>query len=253
MGIVPTTNEEVKKFKGLHLYHAGISNCAMRVRMTLEEKNLSWVSHHIDITKKENLTEEYFSIHPKGLVPALVEDGVIIIESDDIIDHVDKKYPNPPLRPIDEKQLKTMYHWLHLAPEIHVKAVKTFIYIKRMQGKMAKSKSEGDLYKKLQKDPELLEFHDKVSRGAFTDDDLKTAEGILHQHFSAADKVLAKSTYLACEQFTLADIAWSPLYFTLKEMTDLDLEDYDNLRRWAETLEDRPSYKKAILEWWPLK
>jgi GST-like protein len=252
MGIVPTTNKQVQAFKGLHLYHAGISNCAMRVRMTLEEKGLPWVSHHIDITKKENLTEEYFSIHPKGLVPALVEDGVVIIESDDIIDHLDKTYPNPPLRPSDEKELETMYYWLHLAPEIHVKAVKTFIYIKRMQGKMSKSKEESELYQKLQKDPELLEFHGKVSSGAFTDADLAKAEGILQGHFSAADKRLSKSKYLIGDQFTLADIAWSPLYFTLKEMTDLDLNDYNHLCRWAADLEERPSYKKAILEWWPI-
>jgi glutathione S-transferase len=252
MGIVPTNNMQVKALKGLHLYHAGISNCAMRVRMTLEEKGLPWVSHHIDITKKENLTEEYFSIHPKGLVPALVEDGVVIIESDDIIDHLDKTYPNPPLRPSDEKELETMYYWLHLAPEIHVKAVKTFIYIKRMQGKMSKSKEESELYQKLQKDPELLEFHGKVSSGAFTDADLAKAEGILQGHFSAADKRLSKSKYLIGDQFTLADIAWSPLYFTLKEMTDLDLNDYNHLCRWAADLEERPSYKKAILEWWPI-
>lgn len=252
MGIVPTNNMQVKALKGLHLYHAGISNCAMRVRMTLEEKGLPWVSHHIDITKKENLTEEYFSIHPKGLVPALVEDGVVIIESDDIIDHLDKTYPNPPLRPSDEKELETMYYWLHLAPEIHVKAVKTFIYIKRMQGKMSKSKEESELYQKLQKDPELLEFHGKVSSGAFTDADLAKAEGILQGHFSAADKRLSKSKYLIGDQFTLADIAWSPLYFTLKEMTDLDLNDYNHLCRWAADLEERPSYKKAILEWWPM-
>lgn len=252
MGIVPTKNEAVKAQKGLHLYHAGISNCAMRVRMALEEKSLPWVSHHIDITKKENLTEEYFSIHPKGLVPALVEDGVVIIESDDIIDYLDKKYPSSPLRPSDKNELETMYYWLRLAPEIHVKAVKTFIYIKRMQGKMAKSKDEGDLYKKLQTDTELLDFHDKVSSDAFTDEDLARAQGILHEHFSAADKVLGKSPYLAGNQFTLADIAWSPLHFTLKEMTDLDLKAYKNLQRWASALEERPSYKKAILEWWPL-
>lgn len=251
MGIVPSKNETVKTLKGLHLYHAGISNCAMRVRMALEEKGLPWVSHHIDITKKENLTKEYFSIHPKGLVPTLVEDGVVIIESDDIIDYLDKKYSKPSLRPSDKKELETMYYWLHLAPEIHVKAVKTFIYIKRMQGKMSKSKSEADLYKELQKDPELLAFHNKVSTGAFTDEDLARAEGILHTHFSAADEVLSKNTYLAGDKFTLADVAWSPLYFTLKEMTDLELTNYSNLRRWAAALEERPSYKKAIVEWWP--
>ena len=91
MGIVTPTNTEVLEFKGLHLYHAGISNCAMRVRVTLEEKKLPWTSHHLDILNKEHLTPEYFGINPNGLVPTLVDDGVVVIESDDIIDHIDKK------------------------------------------------------------------------------------------------------------------------------------------------------------------
>lgn len=252
MGIIQTDNTDVKQLKGLHLYHAGISNCSMRVRMALEEKGLPWTSHHVDITKQENLTEDYFSIHPKGLVPALVEDGVVVVESDDIIDHLDKKYPEPSLRPSNAQDVETMYYWLRLAPQIHVKAVKTFIYIKRMQRQMSKSQEEIDTYRKLQKDRELLDFHDKVSTGAFTEKDLEEAQKILHGNFSAADEVLGKNTYLAGERFTLADIAWSPLYFTLKEMTDFDFGGYKHLKRWAEALQERASYKKGILEWWPL-
>ena len=36
MGIVTPTNKKVLEYRGLHLYHAGMSNCAMRVRITLE-------------------------------------------------------------------------------------------------------------------------------------------------------------------------------------------------------------------------
>ncbi len=85
MGIITPKNTEVLDFKGLHLYHAGISNCAMRVRVTLEEKDLPWTSHHLDILNKEHQTPEYFGINPNGVVPTLVDDGVVIIESDDII------------------------------------------------------------------------------------------------------------------------------------------------------------------------
>ena len=51
MGVVTPTNKEVLDFKGLHLYHAGVSNCSMRVRLTLEEKKLPWTSHHVDLFK----------------------------------------------------------------------------------------------------------------------------------------------------------------------------------------------------------
>ena len=66
MGIIEPTNEYVLSLKGLHLYHTARSNCAARVRLLLEEKELAWTNHHIDLGKKENISEEYFGINPKG-------------------------------------------------------------------------------------------------------------------------------------------------------------------------------------------
>ena len=41
MGRITPTNKAVLELKGLHLYHADLSNCSMRVRIALEEKNLT--------------------------------------------------------------------------------------------------------------------------------------------------------------------------------------------------------------------
>jgi hypothetical protein len=95
--IVTPTNNSVTELTGLHLYHADMSNCSMRVRMVLKEKNLPWTSHHLDLRKKEAVTPEYFGIHPQGLVPTLVHDGVVHIESNDIIEYLDATFPDPPL------------------------------------------------------------------------------------------------------------------------------------------------------------
>ena len=54
MVIITPKNKSVEAYEGLHLFHGNISNCSMRVRMTLIEKGLSWTSHHIDLKKKEN-------------------------------------------------------------------------------------------------------------------------------------------------------------------------------------------------------
>ena len=94
MGVVTPKNKEVTALEGIHLYHGGMSNCSMRVRLTLEEKGLPWTSHHLDLRKAENITPEYFGIHPKGLVPALVHDGFVHIESTDIINYIDTTFDN---------------------------------------------------------------------------------------------------------------------------------------------------------------
>ena len=106
MAIIVPTNKSVEKFKGLHLYHGGISNCSMRVRMTLIEKGLDWESHHLDLKKKENISDSYFGINPNGLVPTLVDNGVVHIESNEIIDYLDQTYAQPSLRSGDEIELK---------------------------------------------------------------------------------------------------------------------------------------------------
>ena len=99
MGVITPTNKEVVDFKGLHLFHAGVSNCSMRVRLTLEEKKLPWTSHHVDLFTKENLTAEYFGINPKGLVPVFVDDVVVTTESNKTTDQAEQRFAIASLRP----------------------------------------------------------------------------------------------------------------------------------------------------------
>jgi GST-like protein len=148
--IVTPTNKSVTKLEGLHLYHADMSNCSMRVRMTLEEKSLPWTSHHLDLRKKEAVTPEYFGIHPKGLVPTLVHDGVVHIESNEIIEYLDETFPDPPLQPQVEEERQEMRDWLRTATEIHVPAVKTLIYTRKIAKVLRKNQVEDAQYRALQ-------------------------------------------------------------------------------------------------------
>jgi len=47
----------IASLKGLHIYHAGISNGSMRVRLLAEEKALDWTSHAIDLSRQGNLED----------------------------------------------------------------------------------------------------------------------------------------------------------------------------------------------------
>ncbi len=251
MGAVTPTNKEVLGFKGLHLYHAGVSNCSMRVRITLEEKGLKWASHHLNILKKEHITPEYFGINPNGLVPTLVHDGQVIIESDDIIEYLDITFPNPPLRPPAGPDLVVMNEWLHRATAIHIGAVKTHIYEKRMRGQMAQSADQREKYEKLQTNSSLLEFHRKSNDQSFTQQELDEAKATLDECFADLDSALEDQEWLAGGDFSLAYIAWVPLYFTMDVLAGYSFDGLDNVAAWAARIEARPSYKLAVLDWWP--
>ena len=251
MGVINPTNKEVLKLQGLHLYHANLSNCSMRVRMVLEEKNLPWTSHHFDLPKREHITPEYFGINPNGVVPTLVHDGVVIIESDDIIDYIDKTFPEPPLRPTSEEELEKMYWWMKSAVEIHVKAVKTYIYFHKMQGKMKQSEEQKQNYERLQTNQELIEFHKNSSGDGFSAEDAKAAELILDGFFAEADAILENNEWLVGDQFSLADITWGPLHFTLVG-AGYDFERFPAVQSWVNRLQERISFKKGVLEWCPV-
>ena len=251
MGFVTPTNTDVLGFKGLHLYHSGVSNCSMRVRITLEEKQLDWTSHHLNILKKEHITPEYFGINPNGLVPTLVHDGRVIIESDDIIDYIDDTFPNPPLKPEDAVERESMYTWLHRATAIHLSAVKPYIYYKRVGKNMAQSQEEDENYRKLQTNPDLLAFHRKSTQGGFSDEEIQRAKDILDECFSEMNEILSGQEWLVGNAFSLADIAWVPLQFTLERLAGYPFDSYPHVLAWTRRLSERESYKKGILASWP--
>jgi len=250
VGVVTPTNAEVTKFAGLHLYHGGMSNCSMRVRMTLEEKNLDWTSHHIDLRKAENTTPEYFGIHPKGLVPALVHDGVVIIESTDIIDYLDEHFPEPALRPADAAAREQMHEWMRLAADNHIH-VKAYMFANQLGKRMVKSPQALAAYRKLQKNQELLEFHEENSSPeGISAARLERATQVLEECFAKIEQTLSKHEWLAGDAFSLADITWVPLYVTLNNAR-FPFAPYPNVMRWKDAVWARPSFQKAVLDWVP--
>jgi len=65
----------------LELYHHGSSVCAAKVRIVLAEKGLEWKGHYLDILKGDQFDPDYMKLNPKAVVPTLVHDGNVILES----------------------------------------------------------------------------------------------------------------------------------------------------------------------------
>ena len=248
MVVVVPKNESVEALEGLHLYHGAISNCSMRVRMTLIEKGLDWTSHHLDLKKKENISDEYFAINPNGLVPTLIHDGVVHIESNDIIDYLDETFPEPSLRAADNE---TMLEWLRLAGSIHVPAVKPYVYATIIAKKVKKTAEEEKKYNELQQNDELKKFHSKhAGSSQFGGDDVAKAEAILKDCFDKLEASLDGNEWIMGDQFTLADISWIPLHFVLIGC-GYPFENYPNITRWANAFREKQSFQDGIIKWCP--
>ena len=250
MGVVEPTNTSVKSFRGIHLYHAGRSNCSARTRFLVVEKGLPWTSHHVNIYERENVTPEYFGINPKGLVPTLVHDGVVIVESNDILLYLEETFPEPSFSPASEADRAVMRDWLQRSGDIHMPGIKTFAYAKSHSKTVVKTREEVALYRSLQKDPALLAFHGKhdLPGQSFTDDDVDAASTLLRATFSEMDDIIGREGWLVGGVYSLADISWAPTITTLQGV-GFPVEDYPNIVDWYARIGERPAFQRAVKAW----
>ncbi|MGB0626358.1 MAG: glutathione S-transferase family protein, partial [Alphaproteobacteria bacterium] len=111
---------EVLDWKGLHLFHFMGSSCSQKTRIAFAQKGVEWESHHVDISKFENFTEWFMGINPRGLMPTLVHDGDVHIESNDIIQYVDSAFDGPALYPSDPEEQAFMEASMKYEDDLHL-------------------------------------------------------------------------------------------------------------------------------------
>ena len=85
----------------LRLYGYWRSTAAYRVRIALNLKQVSYSQEPVHLVKEggEQHKPEYRQLNPQGLVPTLVDDGVVISQSIAILEYLEEKYLLPTLLP----------------------------------------------------------------------------------------------------------------------------------------------------------
>ena len=83
------------------LYDFGNSVAFQKVRIALCAKGLDWETVKIDLFRSEQYDAKYLKLNPKGVVPTLVHEGKVIIESTAICEYLEETFPEPRLIPSD--------------------------------------------------------------------------------------------------------------------------------------------------------
>jgi len=216
--------------------------------MVLAEKNLDWVDHVVDISPRgmEHATEDYQSIHPDGLVPALVHDGTVIVESIDIIDYLDEQFPEPPLRPDSESGRREMYSWMTRAADVQ-HSLKTLTHEFLLKKNRMTPDQLGAFIEKHDNE-ELCEFMKTFcSEAGFSRAAIESELRIHYDCFVQLDRALETQDWLVENAFSLADIAWAPNVRRLDIMS-YPLERHPNLLAWYDRLKQRPCYLKGVAD-----
>ena len=95
----------------IELYHNDMSVCAQKVRFALGEKTLQWKNRHLNLRAGDQQKPEYVKLNPNAVVPTLVDDGNVIIESTVICEYLDDAYPEPSLSPRNPVERARMRLW----------------------------------------------------------------------------------------------------------------------------------------------
>ena len=247
MPIIEAGRDDLKQLSGLHLWHGGMSNCSQRCRITLSELGLEYESHLVNLQAAEHATEEYHQIHPDGVVPALIHDGVLVINSVDIIAYLDETFGDGSLRPTrleseiaasleraDKAQLALKYCTFEFLFQ-HGPRPSDDTFQKLMDG--LHSEWLKDFHREYRAGFSRERIHDMVSR--------------THNDFLQCEAAFEDGrTWMAGDQFTLADIAWMPNFHRF-DVLRWPLDRYPRLSEWFATASQRPSYKEALEGWEP--
>jgi glutathione S-transferase len=73
----------------IELYHNDMSVCAQKARFALGEKQLAWESRHLNLRAGDQQKPEYVKLNPNAVVPTLVDNGTVVIESTIICEYLD--------------------------------------------------------------------------------------------------------------------------------------------------------------------
>jgi GST-like protein len=189
-----------------------------KVHIMLEECDLPYRIHHIDIGAGDQFKPDFLKISPNNKIPALVDDEgpdgepISLFESGAILVYLASKVDRF-LGNTDREKFTTL-QWL--------------MFQMGGVGPMLGQAHHFRIYA-----PEKIEY--AVNR--YTNE-AKRLYGVI-------DKRLAESAYLAGDQYTIADIATFPWLRSWKNQ-GIDWADYPHAKRWFDEIAARPAVQRGV-------
>ena len=266
------TSPLVPKLAGLHLFHFDGAPCAQRVRFALGEKGLSrgrevrfmandeeaclgeegkWVSRVVSLVKKDHMKEDYAKIHPNMVVPALVHDGALYLESMDIIEYLDQVFGGNPLVPINPNTREHALGLTEQAKVLHLSIRYVTFYwglgrLAMLNGKeqtalrsIAAAGNDGE---------NLVQFYEGFSNKSIPLDIYEGHLGKLYTAFQQQEHALQDGRNFLCgETLTIADVFWAMKVLRLLECGYPIKKHHPAFYEWYQRMYQRPAFQNEVM------
>ena len=236
------------------LYNAPQSTCSQRVRYAMHAKGLPFEEKKLDLFSGDQLKPDYLAINPNGVVPALVHEGVPVIDSAVILEYLEDIAPDTaPMRPKDPREVARLRAMMRFVDEVPTPAIRIPSYnIAFLPHYQAMSDEEFQAL--CDSKPLRREFLMRMGRTGFPEADMKEALGRLRRGVERMAQWLEDSggPWLMGRELSLVDVAVMPV---IVRMDDINLghlwEDLPAIGPWLDAIRAtapfRPTYYHGAL------
>lgn len=184
-----------------------------KVSIALEEMGLPYNVHKIDISKGEQFTPEYIAINPNSKIPAIIDsdEEITVFESGAILIYLAEKTGR--FFSSERKQKYQILEWLMF-----------------QMGSVGPMFGQHNHFNRFA--PEKIPY--AIER--YKNETLRL--------YGVLDKQLSEREYI-CGDYSIADMATYP-WVAAYDFMGLTLNNHLNLKRWLETLQQRPAVQKGM-------
>jgi glutathione S-transferase len=244
----------------LELYHNINSVCAQKVRIALLEKGLRAQEHLLALRGDQN-DPTYLALNPNGVIPTLVHDGKVVVESSLILYYLDETFPDQPMMPQSPRERYQVRLYNKLIDEYLHNACTILTFATAFRPNFLKMPREAWLAE-INKAP--LKHRAAYKRSVIEHGlDSEFVVDALAQHrkllaWMAAS--LQNGEFLAGDSFSNADAAVIPYILRLELLQLAGMWDaYPAVAGWWSRVRARPSVKASIFDrmtdndWAPFK
>lgn len=128
----------------LKLYHAPTSVCSQKVRVGMAHMGLGYEGVVLDLQAGDQFKPEYRALNPDAVVPTLVDDGLVLVESSLILAYLDREHNGGRLMPEGRAERAGAEHWLLRCLALHA-AINTLSFATAMGPKIRAATTDAEI------------------------------------------------------------------------------------------------------------
>jgi glutathione S-transferase len=241
---------QAREERMLTLYHGRTSVCSIKARLALAEKGVNFESRLMTL-RGDQFDPGYLKLNPNAVVPTVVHDGKVVIESTVIMHYVDEAFPGAALMPAAPRARAQARMMEKLMDEyVHVSCM-TITFATANRASLAKLTPE-DMEAELAKapDPARSEIKRQVVARGLDAAPVAPALRIQEKLLDWIEAAMQNGPFIAGANWSLADAAATPYVWRLDKLKLARMWDArPGVAAWYERIRARPSFKTAVEDW----